>query len=36
MDSETNDLASLPDLNEEIILNKLKFRYQKDFIYVGF
>ncbi len=32
--SGTDDLASLPDLNEEIILEKLKKRYQNDAIYV--
>lgn len=30
-----NDLASLPDLNEEIILEQLKTRYANDCIYVS-
>ena len=32
----TNDLATLIDLNEEIILENLKIRYKKDVIYVDF
>jgi myosin heavy subunit len=31
----TDDLASLPDLNEEIILEQLKKRYQNDSVYVN-
>ncbi|RNA16818.1 myosin-IIIb-like isoform X1 [Brachionus plicatilis] len=33
MELVTHDLASLPDLNEEIILNFLKVRYTADIIY---
>ena len=33
---DTDDLASLPDLNEAIILKELKHRYAKDKIYVSF
>ena len=29
-----NDLATLPNLNEEIILNHLKARYKHNLIYV--
>lgn len=31
-----NDLASLPNLNEEIILNHLKARYKHNLIYVNY
>lgn len=31
---ETHDLATLPDLNETIILEYLKARYKYDIIYV--
>jgi myosin heavy subunit len=30
-----NDLATLPNLNEEIILNHLKLRYKQNLIYVS-
>jgi myosin heavy subunit len=33
MEAETNDLATLVDLNEEIILDHLKKRYKQDVIY---
>lgn len=35
MELETHDLATLPDLNEDIILNFLKARYTANIIYVG-
>ena len=35
MELETHDLATLPDLNEEILLNYLKARYKYDIIYVS-
>ncbi|CAF0769124.1 unnamed protein product [Brachionus calyciflorus] len=34
MELKTHDLATLPDLNEEIILNFLKARYTADIIYI--
>jgi myosin heavy subunit len=34
MKLETNDLATLPDLNEETLLEYLKTRYTYDIIYV--
>lgn len=36
MELETHDLATLPDLNEEIILDFLKARYSANIIYVIF
>lgn len=35
MELENHDLATLPDLNEEIILEYLKVRYENDIIYVN-
>lgn len=35
MELETHDLATLPDLNEEILLEYLKARYKYDMIYVN-
>lgn len=34
MELDNHDLATLPDLNEEIILDYLKIRYENDIIYV--
>lgn len=34
MELETDDLAALPDLNEESLLVYLKARYKHDIIYV--
>ena len=34
MEVETNDLATLVDLNEDIILEHLKVRYKHNIIYV--
>ena len=31
---DTDNLVTLPDLNEDILLNELKARYRKDDIYV--
>ena len=36
MKLETSDLATLPDLNEEILLEYVKTRYTYDIIYVIF
>jgi len=36
MKLETSDLATLPDLNEETLLEYLKTRYTYDIIYVIF
>jgi myosin heavy subunit len=35
MELEVNDLATLPDLNEETLLSYLKARYKHDVIYVS-
>lgn len=35
MELDNHDLATLPDLNEEIILEYLKVRYKNDIIYVS-
>jgi len=35
MELETDDLAALPDLNEESLLVYLKARYKHDIIYVS-
>ena len=31
---DTDNLVTLPDINEDILLNELKARYRKDDIYV--
>ena len=36
MEIDIHDLATLPDLNEEIMLEHLKARYKRDIIYVRY